>query len=173
MNQNSSKAVFLDRDGVINLYRNDYVKSIDEFVLLPNSIQAISKLNKMGFKIIVITNQSIINRKIISLDTLNEIHNFLVDTVSQNDGKILKIYFCPHTPDEHCNCRKPDPGLLEQAISDFNIDIKQSWFVGDSESDMIAASSVGLNHIRLECNGDLLKAVNLIENGEKECKLLS
>ena len=171
MTQSPSKVIFLDRDGVINQHRDDYVKSLDEFILLPNSLLAISKLNKMDFKIIIITNQSIINRKVISLDTLYLIHNFLIKTVKQNHGEILKIYFCPHTPDDHCNCRKPKTGLLKQAISDFKIDIKQSWFVGDSESDMIAADNIGLKHILLERNGDLLKAINLIENGENKCKL--
>ena len=117
--------LFLDRDGVINKKREDYVKNIQEFEFLPGIFDAIKKINDLDISIIVITNQSVINRKLVSENQLNEIHEFMQQTMKEKSCKILKIYFCPHHPKEKCTCRKPNTGMIEQAIEDYNIDLFQ------------------------------------------------
>ena len=158
-----SRFIFLDRDGVININRDDYVKSIDEFIFLPNAINAIKKLNNLGFKIIIITNQSLINRGIISENELKEIHLHMLNKLKKHDCKIEKIYFCPHRPDENCSCRKPNTGLIKKAISEHFIDISKSWLIGDSNSDIELANNTGLKSIKIERNGNLMNAVTEIE----------
>ena len=147
--------LFLDRDGVINKKREDYVKNVGEFEFLPNIFEAIKKINNLGITIIVITNQSIVNRKIISKNQLNEIHDFMQNKMKEKSCSIKKIYFCPHHPDEKCSCRKPNTGMIEQAVKDFNIDLKNSLLIGDSESDIEVANRMKINSIKLETNGDL------------------
>ena len=155
--------LFLDRDGVINKKREDYVKNIGEFDFLPNIFEAIKKINNLGITIIVITNQSIINRKIILEDQLNEIHDFMQKKMKEKSCRIAKIYFCPHHPDEKCNCRKPNTGMIEQAVKDFNVDLKNSLLIGDSESDIEAANRMKINSIKLETNGDLNHLIDNIK----------
>ena len=155
--------LFLDRDGVINKKREDYVKNIGEFEFLPNIFEAIKKINNLGITIIVITNQSIINRKIILEDQLNEIHDFMQKKMKEKSCRIAKIYFCPHHPDEKCNCRKPNTGMIEQAVKDFNVDLKNSLLIGDSESDIEAANRMKINSIKLETNGDLNHLIDNIK----------
>ena len=159
-----NKAIFLDRDGVINLKRDDYVKSISEFVFLPNVHSFIKKLCDMGFLIIVVTNQSVVNRGLISNNKLNEIHEYMLRELNKQACKINKIYFCPHRPDENCNCRKPRTGLIMKAIEEFKVDISRSWLIGDSNSDIEAANSVGLKSIKVDKEFDLRKAVEIISN---------
>jgi len=89
----------LDRDGVINQNKDDYVKNIKEFIFLPNSVEAIKKLNQIGFSIIIITNQSVVNRGIITENMLEKIHEYMIEKIESQDGKITKIYYCPHRPD--------------------------------------------------------------------------
>jgi D-glycero-D-manno-heptose 1,7-bisphosphate phosphatase len=155
--------IFLDRDGVINENRDDYVKSIDEFIFLPNTIDAIKKFINLGFKIIIITNQSVINRGIISENELQNIHLHMLNELNKCQCQIEKIYFCPHRPNENCNCRKPRTGMIINALSDFSIDISKSWLIGDSNTDIELAKNMGLKSIKLERNGNLLKAVKIIE----------
>lgn len=156
-------AVFLDRDGTINKKRSDYVKSIREFIFLPNSQKAICEFNKLGYYVVIITNQSVVNRGIINKNQLNKIHNHMIKEIQLKKGKIKKIYFCPHRPDEDCVCRKPKPGLLLQAIKDFRIDIASSWLIGDSESDIETANFVGLKSIKIQENGNLMNTVRMIK----------
>jgi len=161
-----NRFVFLDRDGVININRDDYVKSIDEFIFLPHAINAIKKLNDLGFKIIIITNQSVINRGIMSENELKKIHFYMINELNKHDCKIEKIYFCPHRPDENCSCRKPNLGLMKKALSDFYIDISKSWLIGDSTSDIELANNVDLKSIKIERNGNLMNAVKEIEENK-------
>lgn len=166
VNEPSVRVVFLDRDGVINKNRDDYVKSIQEFVFLPNAIKAISKIRELGYMIILVTNQSAVNRGIISLNELNQIHKYMIEELEKNNCKIDKIYFCPHRPDENCECRKPKMGLLKQAIEDFKIDISKSWLIGDSETDIVMAKKAGLKQIQIERNGDLMRVIKIIQGNE-------
>ncbi len=137
------KVVFLDRDGVINKDRDDYVKSWDEFEFLPGVVEAIKYLNEKGIKIIIISNQSAIGRGLITEDTLCKIHANMIATLKSKGAYIDAIYYCPHHPDDNCNCRKPKPGLLYLAHKDFNIDFVNSWMIGDTLRDIEAGRSVG------------------------------
>ena len=156
------KAIFLDRDGVINKKRDDYVKSINELEIFPFVASAIKKLNNANFKVIVITNQSAINRNIITHKKLDQIHQTIQDYLKKSQSFIDAFYYCPHRPDENCICRKPKPGLLIKAIQDFEINPKKSWMLGDSNSDLESGRSVGCNVMKIDSDVNLEKAVKLI-----------
>src|SRR5690348_6958273 len=111
----TNKAIFLDRDGVINKERKDYVKNIHEFEVLDGVSDAIINFKKKGYLVIVITNQSAINRNLLSVKTLDQIHSHLQELLKPNNISIDAFYYCPHLPEENCICRKPKPGLLLQA----------------------------------------------------------
>lgn len=157
-----NRAVFLDRDGVINKKRDDYVKNAGEFVILPDASQAIKLLNENKYLVIIITNQSAINRGIITHDILAEIHQFMKGELGKYGAIVDAIYYCPHRPDENCSCRKPKTGLIEKAINDYSISNDLSWLVGDSESDILAAAKLGIKAVRMEQDTSLLKAVSEI-----------
>ena len=159
---NKSKSVFLDRDGVLNKNKDDYVKHISELEIFPFISESIKKLQSVGFKIIVITNQSAINRGLMTEKHLNEIHEKIQSFLIQHNTKIDYFYYCPHTPTENCSCRKPKAGLLLKAIDDFSIDVNNSWFIGDRDSDIQAGQSVGCKTLKIQNNFNLEKAVNLI-----------
>ena len=161
------KAIFLDRDGVINQERKDYVKNLEEFKIFDNIADAISLLKKENFLVVVITNQSAINRKLLSIENLEKIHEFLKKYLKKNNTSLDGIYYCPHTPDEGCSCRKPKPGLLLKAASDLNIDLNNSWMIGDSKTDIDAAKTAGCNSILLKKNENLFDIVKeLISNNK-------
>ena len=153
------KAIFLDRDGVINEEKKDYVKNLKEFKIIDGSLQAIELLKKNNFRVVIITNQSAINRGLLSIEKLNEIHDFLKSKLLELDITLDGIYFCPHTPNENCMCRKPKPGLLQQAISELDINVKDSLMIGDSQTDIDAANKIGCKSILLNKNQNLLKVV--------------
>jgi histidinol-phosphate phosphatase family protein len=155
--------LFLDRDGVINKKRNDYVKNIDEFEFLPNVLTALKKLNDLGISIIIITNQSVINRKIISEKQLKIIHEHMLKILKENSCRIAKIYYCPHHPDELCRCRKPNTGMIEQAIKDFKIDLSNTMLIGDSDSDIQAAYKMKIKSIKMQTDGNLNDLIDDIE----------
>ena len=158
----TQKAIFLDRDGVLNKNKDDYVKNISELEIFPFISEPIKKLQSAGFKIIVITNQSAINRGLMTKKHLNEIHEKIQSFLIQNNTKIDYFYFCPHTPNENCSCRKPKSGLLLKAIDDFSIDVNNSWFIGDRDSDIQAGKSVGCNTLKIQNDVNLEKAAHLI-----------
>jgi len=145
-----SKAVFLDRDGVINKKREDYVKNSKEFVLLNDVPQAIRLLNENQYLVILITNQSAINRGLISHKELKRIHELMKKQLEEHNCSIDAVYYCPHRPDENCNCRKPKTELLDKAIKDFGVDIKSSWFIGDDETDIQASKKIGIKFIKIK-----------------------
>ena len=152
-----NKAVFLDRDGVINKERRDYVKKLNEFEINENIFEVIREIKKRGFLIIIITNQSAVNRKLMKEEELLKIHNFFIQEVKKNGGMIDAIYYCPHRPDENCMCRKPKPGLILQAVRDFDIDLGQSLMIGDSKKDIQAAKIVNCKGILLGKDESLLQ----------------
>ncbi|MBS3770737.1 MAG: HAD family hydrolase, partial [Bacteroidales bacterium] len=142
------RAVFLDRDGVINEEKN-FVLSPHQIELYPFSGEAVKKLNQAGYPVIVVTNQSAVARNYITIEQLNAIHNALIDKLKSEGAYLDGIYFCPHKGEldeevgnkeyiHDCECRKPKPGMLFQAAEDFNIDLKRSYLIGDSERDIIA-----------------------------------
>jgi len=152
------KVVFLDRDGVINRDSPDYIKSWAEFEFLPGSLEAIKQLTLNGFDAIVITNQSVINRKMIAREDLDYIHTMMKTTVKSRGGEIKDIFFCPHTPEDGCDCRKPNPGLIYKAQRTYRIDIATTAMVGDSTKDIECARNAGCRHAVLVKTGNGVKA---------------
>jgi len=148
------KVVFLDRDGVINRDSPDYIKSWDEFEFLPGSLEALKRLTGAGFAVIVITNQSAVGRRMISFEELERIHLNMQEVVSANGGRITDIFFCPHTPDVHCGCRKPEPGLIRQAQKRHVLDLESAYMVGDSARDIECAQKAGCGHALLVRTGN-------------------
>jgi len=142
-------AVFLDRDGVINVDRRDYVKSWSDFKFLPGAFKALRLLKENEIRVIIITNQSGVNRGLMTLDTLLEIHEKMLDAIRTHGGEIEAIYYCPHTPAENCECRKPKPGMVLKAKKDLKIDLLQSYFAGDSKKDVELAQSLAIKCIRI------------------------
>ena len=144
------KAVFLDRDGVICENRDDYVKSWEEFVWIPGAKKALSRLRRHGYITVVITNQSAIGRGIVSRETVDKIHQRMGEEVAQTGGKIEKIYYCPHKPEDGCSCRKPEPGLLLQAAEDLKLDLRTSYLVGDAITDIEMGHKIGSRTIMVK-----------------------
>ncbi len=162
-----NKTVFLDRDGVINKNLDDYVKTIEELEIFPFVSKAIKNLNEMNFKVIVITNQSAINRGIITHQKIREIHQNIQNHLRKNNAFIDAFYYCPHRPNENCFCRKPKSGLLTQAIQEFLVDVDKSWMIGDNESDIIAGKNIGTKTIKISAGYNLEDAVKTIIDCEK------
>ena len=169
------KAIFLDRDGTINKYVG-FLRNIDDFELLPGVAEAIGKINRSGYLAIVITNQPVIARGEVSWDELQQIHNKM-ETLLGLEGVYLDgIYFCPHHQHKgykgeipelkfDCDCRKPKPGMLLKATEDFNIDLSQSWMIGDGENDIKAGLAAGCKTalIGVEVFGQNLTGKSLLE----------
>lgn len=138
-----SKIVFLDRDGVINLDSEDFIKSPDEWQPIPNSLEAIALLNRAGFKVVVVTNQSGIGRGLFTLDALEAMHAKMRQLTAEKGGAIEAIYYCPHSPEAGCACRKPKSGLLKQFQQDTGISAQGWYLVGDAWRDIQTARAVG------------------------------
>jgi D-glycero-D-manno-heptose 1,7-bisphosphate phosphatase len=152
------KVVFLDRDGTINRDSAAYIKDWSEFVFLPRSIEALRDLTAAGFTIIVITNQSAVARKLISAAGLENIHSNMKAAVESGGGKISDIFFCPHLPDDNCDCRKPAPGLVLQAHQKYHIDLPVSVMIGDSARDIKSAHNAGCGYSILVKTGNYQEA---------------
>ena len=138
-----TKLVILDRDGVINYDSQDYIKSVDEFHLIPGSVDAISKLTKAGYHIGIATNQSGIARGLYDHQTLESIHGHLMEQVQSAGGRIDIIKYCSHMPESGCPNRKPAPGMLKDIALYFGVELTGVPYVGDRITDIIAAKSVG------------------------------
>ena len=136
-------AVFLDRDGVINRNRPDHVKSWNEFEFLPGALEALKRLAGLGWPVVVVTNQAAIGRGLVDQSEVEEIHRRMVDEVRLFGGRIDAVLYCPHRPDEGCECRKPKLGLLIEASRLLHLDLAASILVGDAESDLLAARAAG------------------------------
>ena len=159
-------AVFLDRDGVINRNRDDYVKTWDEFEFLPEAVHAIRILSSLDYPIIVISNQSPIGRGILSQSTLDDINEKMIDQIMRSGGRIDSAFYCPHRPDEYCACRKPQPGLLIRAAEKFSLDLGSSYLVGDKDSDIYAALAVGCYPILVKTGQGIEHLAKLKEQNE-------
>lgn len=147
------KVVFVDRDGVINEDRADYVKDWAEFAFIPGSLEALRLLSEEGFRIIVITNQSGINRGLVTKQSLDTIFANMKDAVSHYGGKIEAILHCPHIPEDQCDCRKPKPGLLYQARDRYGLELGATVMIGDSLKDMQCARAAGCGQVILVRTG--------------------
>jgi len=150
-------AVFLDRDGTIS--RNppfgDYIKSVMEFELLPGSAEAIKSMNDAEIPVYVITNQSCIHKGIVPEETVEQINDLMEHQLAEQGARIDKIYVCPHAPGEGCGCRKPAIGFFRQAAEEFDIDLSDSFMVGDADKDIEAGKAAGCRTILVE--GDVQK----------------
>ncbi len=137
------RTVFLDRDGVINVNRPEQVRCWEEFEFLPRSLEALALLADHGFDVIVVTNQSGVNRGLITPSQLAEIHSRMCGAIASHGGRVRAILYCPHRPDEGCTCRKPQPGLLVQAQRCLGVDLSVAVLVGDHPADLEAARQAG------------------------------
>ena len=133
-----SKLIILDRDGVINQDSDDYVKSLEEWIPIEGSCEAIADLCKAGYTIAVATNQSGLARGYFSVDHLEAMHGRMNALVEEAGGEIATIKYCPHGPDDGCDCRKPLPGLVDQIEAELGISAEDAWFIGDSLRDLQA-----------------------------------
>ncbi len=135
--------IILDRDGVINFDSDVYIKSPEEWLPIPHSLEAIAMLNRAGYRVLVATNQSGIARGYYDLETLDLIHEKMMRELAAVGGYIEEIFFCPHHPDEGCLCRKPKPGMLLAIQEKYGLSLPDTYFIGDSFADMGAAAAVG------------------------------
>jgi D-glycero-D-manno-heptose 1,7-bisphosphate phosphatase len=135
--------IILDRDGVINYDSDEYIKSPEEWLPIPGSLDAIAQLNRAGFRVLIATNQSGVARGYYDLETLDLIHEKLMRELAACGGYIEEIFFCPHHPEEHCACRKPNPGLIYQIQKKYPIQLAHTFFIGDSLVDIQAATTSG------------------------------
>lgn len=177
--EKKQKAIFLDRDGTINRYVG-FLRNIDDFELIDGVAEAIKAINRSGYLAIVVTNQPVIARGEVTCDELQEIHNKMETLLGLEGAYLDGVYFCPHHPHHgyegeipelktECDCRKPKPGMLLQAANDFNIDLSQSWMIGDGENDVKAGIAAGCK-TGLVGDGEFgqeIRSKNLIEIVEK------
>ena len=157
------KVAFLDRDGVINRDSADYIKHWSEFEFLPKSLEALKQLKQNGFTTIVITNQSVIHRKMVSREGLDHIHTRMKASVQSSGGEITDIFFCPHTPEDRCDCRKPKPGLIYQAKKRYRIDLANAVMVGDTAKDIECARNAGCRYALLVKTGNGIQAEKILK----------
>jgi D-glycero-D-manno-heptose 1,7-bisphosphate phosphatase len=143
----TSKLIILDRDGVINHDSDLYIKSPDEWVPIPGSLEAIARLNQWGYRVVVCTNQSGIGRGLYGMDTLNAIHDKMIKAVAHVGGSIDAVFFCPHTNADNCECRKPKPGMLKEIAARYNLSLAGVPVVGDALRDLESAVAVGAQPI--------------------------
>lgn len=139
----NTKLIVLDRDGTINHDSDDYVKSPEEWVALPGAIEAMARLHHAGWHLVIASNQSGLGRGLFDVATLNQMHDKLNKALAAAGGRVDAIFYCPHTPDDHCQCRKPLPGLFEQIGERFGVQLSEVHAVGDTLRDAQAAAAVG------------------------------
>jgi len=154
-----TKVFFIDRDGVINK-EIGYLHEIAKFEFIDGVIEALKYIQNKGFKIIVITNQSGIGRGMYSREKFLELNKWMIDFLSTQGVKILDVFYCPHSPEERCTCRKPLPGMFLEAIKKYDIDIEMSWSIGDKETDIQAAKSSGISNTILVKSGHKINERN-------------
>jgi D-glycero-D-manno-heptose 1,7-bisphosphate phosphatase len=154
MPQTPPKFVILDRDGVINLDSDHFIKTPDEWIPIAGSLEAIARLNQAGYRVVIASNQSGIGRGLFEMSALNAMHEKMYKALANLGGRVDAIFFCPHTAADGCECRKPKSGLLEQASERFGIELKGVPIVGDSLRDLEAGVALGCSpHLVLTGKG--------------------
>ncbi len=161
------KAVFFDRDGVLNVDKA-YLYKIDELEWIDGALEAIAYLTQSGYLVFVVTNQSGIARGYYTVAEMEKLHRYMTETAAVSDGKIEKFYYCPHLPEGSvaeyavdCACRKPKPGLILQALAEYDIDADKSFLIGDKKRDVEAAEAAGIKGY-LFAKGNLLDFIRTI-----------
>jgi D-glycero-D-manno-heptose 1,7-bisphosphate phosphatase len=146
-----NKAVFLDRDGVINRKapEGEYVTRWEDMVFLPGVAEAIASLSKVGFSVIVVSNQRCVAKGLLTVHELESIHQRMRQELALNGAFITDIYYCPHEKEPRCSCRKPESGMLLAAAQEHDLDLKGSWMIGDSSSDVLAGKNAGCRTVRI------------------------
>lgn len=156
-----NRAIFLDRDGTLNYDSRDYIKNLKEFKLFPYTIPALRIFKKLGYKLVIITNQACIGRGLTTKEAVEEIHNYLIKVLKQEGINLDGIYYCPHRKEDGCICRKPAIGNVLKAAEELEIDLKRSFFIGDSYKDVATGKRAGCRTIKVGTgvwgndNGDL------------------
>ena len=141
------KLAIIDRDGVINYDSDQYIKTPAEWKPIPQSLEAIARLNHAGYRVVLATNQSGVGRGLFDMSTLNAIHDKMYRALAHVGGRIDALFFCPHIDESNCDCRKPKPGMLLDIAKRFNVDLKNVPFIGDSLKDLQAAQAIGAKPI--------------------------
>jgi D-glycero-D-manno-heptose 1,7-bisphosphate phosphatase len=168
MGTSTRKVVVLDRDGVINVDSDAFIKSPDEWIALPGAFEAIARLNQAGYRVAVATNQSGIGRGLFDMNALNAMHVKMHRMAAAVGGRIDAVFFCPHTAQDHCECRKPKPGMLKMAIERFDVDAAQTPVVGDALRDLQAGAALGMKlHLVLTGKGRKTLATGGLPDGTK------
>jgi len=137
------RLLVLGRDGILNVYRDDHVKDPREWQPIPGALEAVARLNQHGWHVVVATNQSGIGRGLLDMSSLNAVHSHMMKLLAAQGGRIDAVFFCPHTIDEACDCRKPLPGMLHDIARRYGADLRQVPLVGDTLRDLLAAQAAG------------------------------
>ena len=153
------KAIFLDRDGVIN-EEVSYLYKIENFKFIDGIFEACQYFNSQGYEIIILTNQSGISRGFYTVRDYDKLMNWMLSKFSENSIRVLDTFYCPHIPESKCNCRKPKPGMFLNAMQKHKINMKNSWMIGDKETDIEAANSAGIKNTILVRSGHLIDEYN-------------
>ena len=162
------KLIVLDRDGVINFDSASFIKSPAEWKPIPGSLEAIARLHQAGYRVVVATNQSGVGRNLFDMDTLNAIHQKMHQSVAALGGRIEAIFYCPHTAEAKCDCRKPKAGMFERIAGCYNVDMAGVPAVGDSLRDLQAAAAVGAQcYLVLTGKGEKTQAEGNLPPGTK------
>ena len=159
-----TKAIFLDRDGIINTERG-YTYRLEDFVILPDLMEVLQLFQKQGYLLVIVSNQSGIAKKLYTQEDVETIHAYLLNQFEINNIRISEIYYCVHHPDvSRCICRKPDSLFVEKALARFHIDASDSYFIGDKERDVEAAEKAGVKGILVPSNSSLKTILNQINS---------
>ena len=153
------KTIFLDRDGVINIEKN-YLHKIDDFEFISGIFHACNYYKNLGYRIIIVTNQSGISRGYYSTKDFEILTNWMIKKFKSRQVEILDVFHCPHSPNDNCKCRKPMPGMLLKAQKKYRIDMSNSWLIGDKEEDIIAAHDSGINNTIIVRSGHKIDELN-------------
>ncbi|MGC9331400.1 MAG: D-glycero-alpha-D-manno-heptose-1,7-bisphosphate 7-phosphatase [Bacteroidales bacterium] len=161
-----NKAVFFDRDGVVNREKGKYVRNIEDFRLNPGVLKSIKLLKANAYKVIIVSNQGGISKGLYTKENLDCIHDLLIQQVRRIGADIDEIYICPHHSSiEKCLCRKPSGLMLEKAIARFDIDKSRAVFIGDADRDVEAANRTGIRGIKIDTNSNIFPVVKQIIHG--------
>jgi len=166
-------AIFLDRDGVINQDRSDYVKSWEEFAFIPAALEGLKRLAASEFALVIISNQSAVGRGLLTMAQMTEINRRMIAEIEAYGGRVDAIYCCPHAPDAGCDCRKPKPGMLRQAEREMTLDLPASFLVGDSLRDIATAHAVGVRGILVRTGHGEVQAPRLAEHPDWNCPVVA